>query len=116
MESPTVTMGLAADPRALGDLQRRAKTDPEGALTEVARQFEALLLEQMLKTMRTAASGETWFDSESSRLFTELLDQEYAGRLAETGGLGLAELLVQQLSDLRGERDSTSAGTTAGTQ
>lgn len=115
MDSPVMTIGLAADPRALGDLQRRAKADPEGALKDVARQFEAWLLEQMLKTMRTAAPGETLLDNEGSRLFTGLLDQEYARRLAETGGLGLADLLVQQLTDLRGQRDATSAGTTAGT-
>ena len=42
------------------------------------------------------------FDNEGSRLFTGLLDQEFSRKLSEQGGLGLADLLVKQLSQLRG--------------
>ena len=109
MELPAITSGLAADPKALGDLKRRALEDPDAALKEVAKQFEALLLDQMMKSMRSAAPGESLFDNEGSRLFTSLLDQEYARRLAETGGLGLADLLVRQLTQLRGQENATPA-------
>ncbi len=93
--------GLAADPRSIGDLKRRAVDNPDAALPIVARQFEQLLLDMMLKSMRTAAPGESLFDNEGSRLFTSLLDQEFSRKLAEQGGLGLADLLVKQLSQLR---------------
>lgn len=93
--------GLAADPRSIGDLKRRAVEDPDAALPIVAKQFEQLLLDMMLKSMRTAAPGESLFDNEGSRLFTSLLDQEFSRKLAEQGGLGLADLLVEQLSQLR---------------
>jgi flagellar protein FlgJ len=95
-------VGLAADPKALGDLKRRAAEDPEGALKLVATQFEALLLDIMMKSMRSAAPGESLLDNEGSRLFTSLLDQEFSRKLSEQGGLGLADLLVKQLSQLRG--------------
>lgn len=94
-------VGLAVDPKALGDLKRRAVEDPQGALKAVARQFEQLLLDQMMRAMRTAAPGTSLFDNQATRMFTGLLDQEFSRKLSESGGLGLADLLVEQLTRLR---------------
>jgi flagellar protein FlgJ len=107
MDPFPITPGLAADPKSLGDLKRRAAEDPEGALKLVARQFEQLLLDMMIKSMRRAAPGESLLDNEGSRLFTSLLDQEFSRKLSEQGGLGLADLLVKQLSQLRGHGQET---------
>ena len=107
MDPLVINPGLAADPKALGDLKRRAVEDPQGALEAVARQFEALLLDIMMKSMRSAAPGESLLDNEGSRLFTSLLDQEFSRKLSEQGGLGLADLLVKQLSQLRGSGQET---------
>jgi flagellar protein FlgJ len=96
--TPTPLTGLSVDPKSLGDLRTRAVKDPEGALREAARQFEALMLDRMMKSMRTAAPGNSLLDGEGTRTFTELLDHEYAQKLASRGGLGLADLLVRQLS------------------
>jgi flagellar protein FlgJ len=93
--------GLAVDPKALGDLKRRAIEDPEGALKAVAQQFEQLLLDQMMRAMRTAAPGDSLLDNEATRMFTGMLDQEFSRKLAASGGLGLADLLVTQLTRLR---------------
>ena len=101
MDLTPITTGLAADPKSLGDLKRRAVEDPQGSLKAVARQFEQLMLDMMMKSMRRAAPGETMLDNEGSRLFTGLLDQEFSRKLSEQGGLGLADLLVKQLSQLR---------------
>ena len=109
MDLPIIpTTGLAADPKALGDLKRRAVEDPQGSLELVAKQFEALLLDIMMKSMRTAAPGESLLDNEGSRLFTSLLDQEFSRKLSEQGGLGLADLLVKQLSQLPGSGQETA--------
>ncbi len=102
MEPYVLTPGLAADPKSLGDLKRRAVEDPQGSLKLVARQFEQLLLDLMMKSMRRAAPAESMLDNEGSRLFTSLLDQEFSRKLSEQGRLGLADLLVKQLSQLRG--------------
>ena len=107
MDPFPITPGLAADPKSLGDLKRRAVEDPQGALEAVARQFEALLLDIMMKSMRSAAPGESLLDNEGSRLFTSLLDQEFSRKLSEQGGLGLADLLVKQLPQLRGSGQET---------
>jgi flagellar protein FlgJ len=90
--------GLAADPKALNELKRRAQSDEEGALRAAAKQFEVLLLDLVMKSMRANAPGETELDNEGTRLFTSLLDQEFTRSIAQKGGLGLADLMVKQLS------------------
>ena len=101
MDTAALTAGLAADPKALGSLRARAAKDPEGTLKEAARQFEMIFLDMMMKSMRKAAPGESMFDSEATRTFTSVLDQELSRKLADQGGLGLADLLVKQLSQLQ---------------
>lgn len=95
-----IPTGLAVDPRALGDLRARAAKDPQGALKDAAREFETLFLDMMMKSMRTAAAGKSMLDSEGTRVFTGLLDHEFSRKLADQGGLGLANLLIKQLSKL----------------
>jgi flagellar protein FlgJ len=106
--------GLAVDPKALDALKRRAQGDEEGALRAAARQFEVLLLDLVMKSMRANAPGETELDSEGTRLFTGMLDQEFTRAIAQRGGLGLADLMVKQLSQARGRpgQESPSAADT----
>jgi flagellar protein FlgJ len=92
------TSGLAVDPKALGNLRAQAGKDPHGALKDVAREFETLFLDMMMKSMRTAAPGKSIFDNEGSRVFTGLLDHEFSRKLANQGGVGLADMLLKQLS------------------
>jgi flagellar protein FlgJ len=101
MDVPVLTSGLAVDPKSLGNLKAEATKDPDAALRETAKQFETLFLDMMMKSMRTAAAGNSEFDSEATRTYTSLLDHEYTRKLAEQGGLGLADLLVKQLSHLK---------------
>ena len=97
---PITDAGLAADPKALGNLRAYAAKDPQGALKDAAREFETLFLDMMMKSMRTAAAGHSMLDNEGSRVFTGLLDHEFSRKLADQGGLGLANLLLKQLSQL----------------
>lgn len=109
INAPALAAGLAVDPKALGDLRTRAAKDPAGTLKEAARQFETLFLDMMLKSMRSAAPGDSLFDSEGTQVYTGLLDHEYSRKLADKGGLGLADLLIKQLSQLEGERRQNRA-------
>ena len=59
--------GLAVDPKTLGNLKAQAAKDPDAALKETAKQFETLFLDMMMKSMRTAAAGNSEFDSEATR-------------------------------------------------
>lgn len=93
---------FALDLQGLQRLKQSARQEPQGgALKEASQQFEALLLQMMLKSMREASPQSGLLDSEQSRFYTELLDQQWAQQLAGNG-LGLAEQLAQQLRTQQG--------------
>ena len=100
LSNSAITAGLAVDPNALGDLRARAAKDPQAALKDAAKEFETLFLDMMMKSMRTAAAGKSMFDNNATRTFTGLLDHEFSRKLADHGGVGLADVLLKQLSKL----------------
>jgi Rod binding domain-containing protein len=62
--------------------------------TGAAKDFEALLLSQMLHSVREAGSG--WLDSgedQSSDAAFGLGEEELARALSQSGGIGLAKLI-----------------------
>lgn len=89
---------LALDSQGLGKLQRNARENSPEALKAAAAQFEALFLNMMMKSMRHASGGEGGiFDSEQSRMYISMLDQQFSQSMA-TRGIGLADVLIRQLS------------------
>lgn len=88
-----------ADLQGLADLKREARDNSAEALNKVARQFEAVFLQMMLKASRDASLGDPLFDSNEGNLYRDMFDQQIASSLSQTGGLGIAEVLVRQLRD-----------------
>jgi flagellar protein FlgJ len=93
----TASAYVYTDFQGLGELKARAGRDSSTALDDVARQFESLFLHQMLKSMRQANLGEGLFDSEQTLFYRDMYDQQIALHLSKEGGLGLAEVIKQQL-------------------
>ncbi|MGB5544667.1 MAG: flagellar assembly peptidoglycan hydrolase FlgJ [Gammaproteobacteria bacterium] len=73
------------------------KSDPE-VLREVARQFESLFTSMMLKSMRDASMEDPLFGSDSQRAYRDMFDQQMAVEMSRGKGLGIADMLVRQLS------------------
>ena len=90
------TAKLALDTQSLEQLRVQAKQSPDKALKAVAQQFESVFLNMMLKSMREATPQEGVFDSEQTRMFTGMLDQQMAQSMASRG-VGLADIMVKQL-------------------
>jgi peptidoglycan hydrolase FlgJ len=88
--------GLAGDVRGLMALRTEAARDPKAAAKEAAKQFEALFMQELMKRMRAASLETGLFDSEASKLGTEMLDSHMATRFAGRPG-GLAETIARQL-------------------
>lgn len=66
---------------------------------KAAKDFEALLIEQMLRSAREAGSGD-WMGSGSDQTgmpLSEMAEQQFAQMLSGSGGLGLARLVVNGL-------------------
>ncbi|HVY08466.1 MAG TPA: flagellar assembly peptidoglycan hydrolase FlgJ [Burkholderiales bacterium] len=93
---------LATDSPNLEALRLKARTDPKSAVKETARQFEALLMNTMLKSMRETVAQDGMFDSEQTRLYTSMLDQHLAEAMSKRG-IGLAQVLERQLSSNAGK-------------
>jgi flagellar protein FlgJ len=89
--------GLAIDGQNLDRLKLQAKQSPDQALRMAAKQFETVFLNMMLKSMRDATPQDGVFDSEQTRMFTGMLDQQLAQSMSDRG-IGLAEVMVRQLS------------------
>jgi len=69
-------------------------------IREAASQFEALLLAQMLKSVREAG-GDGWLGAggdEAGGMMLEVAQEHLAQVLASQGGLGLANLVMMGLS------------------
>jgi flagellar protein FlgJ len=93
---------LAIDSQSLNNLRLQAKQSPDQALKAAAQQFETVFLNMMLKSMRDATPQDGMFDSEQTKMFTGMLDQQLAQSMASSRGVGLAEIMVKQLSRTQG--------------
>lgn len=95
----------ALDPNALGELQRLARSDGQSnaALKAAARQFEALFMQMLLKSMRDATPSNSLLDSDQTRMYQGLLDQQLALNLSQGRGTGLADTLFRQLGGNEGD-------------
>lgn len=63
---------------------------------EVAKEFEALLLKELVSSMRATAMSQ---DGESNQLVDHLVEENLARHIADSGGVGLASLVVDQVGD-----------------
>jgi peptidoglycan hydrolase FlgJ len=86
------------DVQGLAALRADAARQAPSALGKVAEQFESLFLGMMLKSMREAKLGEGVFDSDSSKFYQDLYDQQLSLALSHGKGLGIARMLEQSLA------------------
>lgn len=100
--------GAAYDAQSLNALKRDAAKDPQGNLKQVAQQVEGMFVQMMLKSMRSALPQDGVMNSDQTRLYTSMYDQQIAQQMS-VKGLGLADMMVEQLSG------TTSPSETAGT-
>ncbi len=97
------------DFNGLAKLKTEAKKDSQEALKEVAKQFESIFINLALKSMRDAKLSDGILDSDQSQFFQEMYDQQLSVHLSGDPGIGLADLIVRQLS--KGGKDVDLQGT-----
>lgn len=88
---------LAFDANSLNKLKHAAADNSPEAVKEVAKQFEAVFINMVMKSMRAATPQDGLFDNEQSKTFTAMLDQQLSNNLASKG-VGLADILTRQLT------------------
>lgn len=81
----------------LDSLRAEASSAPNKAINEVAIQFEALFVQQMMKSMRDAVPKSDLMQSDHLETYQSMADQQMAVNLSQHGGIGLARMLVEQM-------------------
>ena len=91
-----VGAGLAADARGVEALRASAARDPKSAIKEAAKQFEALFMHELMKSMRQATQSSGLLDNSTTKLGTEMLDTQFAQQMTGLRG-GLSEAIARHL-------------------
>jgi flagellar protein FlgJ len=92
---------LSFDVQGAAALRLKATSGDPAALKAAAKQFEAMFVQTMLKTMRAThftSEGDVFGDSSSLKLYQELLDQQWAQNIVGNKGFGLADMIVKRLT------------------
>ena len=87
---------LVMDPDATRSLSELARKDPQAAVKQVAGQFEALMMGQLMSSMR-ASSLDDEEDSQEMDTYRNMYDQQVVQTMVQAGGFGLAEALSKYL-------------------
>jgi flagellar protein FlgJ len=96
--APTNNASFYANFAELNSLKREAKTQSQESVRKAAQQFEAMFMQMMLKSMREASPGDSMTGSNDMDFYQGMFDQQLATQLSKGKGLGLADMLVEQLT------------------
>ena len=90
MNTTSLTSPVGATNASLAKNQRRAQ--------EMAKDFEAMFLSQIIKGMRQSLESGSMFAGDSGDVQGGLFDQYMGQHLADAGGVGLAATIKRQLA------------------
>ncbi len=97
------------DQQGLNSIKALGRDKDPQALKEVAKKFEAMFVQQMLKTMRDANdvfAEDSYFNSQESRFHRDMMDQQLVLNLTSGAGIGLATQFYQQMSQAYGQPEA----------
>lgn len=81
---------------SINKLENKAKSDHE--LQKAAQDFEAVLLNMVLKAMwKTVPKSDLFEKNSATNIYEGLMHSSLSEELASNGGLGIAKVLAQQL-------------------
>jgi flagellar protein FlgJ len=101
MRQSPVSQTNYQDVAGLDNLRKEAQSDEKESLHKVAKQFEGIFMKMLLKSMRDANKAfesDSPFNSQGTETYRNMHDDQMTIELSENGSLGLADLIVQQLS------------------
>ncbi|MCH8553133.1 MAG: flagellar assembly peptidoglycan hydrolase FlgJ [Natronospirillum sp.] len=89
------------DVQGLQNIKRLAEQDEDAALKQVALQFESMFMQLIMKSMRDATRSlneDSFLNTQYTEFYQEMHDEQLIQEMSRQGGLGLGEMLYQQLS------------------
>ena len=115
MNTPATTTSsasLATDARSIQALRSSAARDPKAVIKEAAKQFEALFMQQLMKSMREATMSSGMLENSGTQMGTEMLDTQFATKMTGLPG-GLSDAIVRQLERQMGGTATPAAAADA---
>ena len=103
--STNLSPSLASDVRSIDSLRGTASRDPKAAVQAVAKQFEALFMQELMKSMRQATLSSGMLENSGTKMGTEMLDTQFANQMTGLPG-GLSQAIVKQLERQMGATSS----------
>jgi Rod binding domain-containing protein len=99
MNVPAIKPQVEAADVPIQQLLDNRQLDQEQKLAEVARQFEAVLLRQILRqTQQPVFPSEFTDNSTAANIYHDLVTEQLADTISKSGTLGLAKMLQLQLN------------------
>lgn len=96
-------------------LRARASADPKAALQSAAKQFEAIFMQQVMKSMRDASTSSGMLENAGTQMGSDMLDSQYASQMTGLKG-GLSDLIARQLQQqMGGQGADAGTGGSSGT-
>ena len=103
--SPGVDRGLD-ELKLLGDRAGAGKQLSEEEIQEIGKKFEALLLHQLLATMRNSVPKSNLFgESSAQKIYQDMFDERIAETVVETGQTGIGKAIAEEI--IRQQQAST---------
>ena len=82
----------------LESLAGNAHISDSDKVAEVSRQFEAVLLRQILQDIRKPVLAPAQGDAAAAGIYNDMVDNQMAESISHSGGFGLAQSLAGQLT------------------
>jgi len=105
--SPVKVQDTYLDQNSLNSVKAMGRKNDPAALKEIAKKFEAMFVQQMLKSMRDANEvfGEgDMFSSNEVKFHQEMLDQQMVLNLTSGEGMGIAKTMYRQMQSMYGKK------------
>ncbi|GAB1409137.1 hypothetical protein MASR1M90_02910 [Desulfovibrionales bacterium] len=104
--------GLSLEQRLHG-LRSTSEQDSKAKkaqLTQACQDFEAVFINQLWKQMRASVGKEGLFTSKEGESYVSMFDQELSVKMARSGGIGLATMLEESLSERLAQASQDTRG------
>jgi len=86
------------DFQGFSEMRRQAREETPESVKMVAKQFESLFVQMMLKSMRDSLPEDGLFSSKDQRMYQDMMDKQMSLNISNGKGIGLSEVIERQLT------------------
>jgi len=92
-----VDPSIYTEQSSLTQLKKGARENSPDAIKQVAKQFESLFVQMMLKSMRDTVPENELFGSNAEKMYQDMYDKQLSTTISNARGIGLANVIERQL-------------------